>query len=323
MRRIVLLALLVLLVLAGLWSLAWHVLAGRLETAVAKAIAAPQGGVAIACGERSIAGFPFRLSVHCDHAGLQDGARGLTAAVAGVRASLGVYDPRAVALAFSAPAEIKARGLAAPVALDWEEATGRVGLRGDEASLAASGVSTGWKGMAVRIGALTARIAPADALVPPDASLTAHAASASVQAGGKEFPALDIDLSARIGAAPAALLSGGFDPRLEGLEIPDLRLALASPDLDAVVRGALQVTAGGVANGKLTLSVAEVDKLPQAVASLPQELRGFANAVVAGLLAFGRAGERDGKPVREVDLVVDQGKLSIAMFSAGRLPPLW
>ncbi len=309
-------------ILGAGWAAGWHVLAGRVGDAVGHAVDAASGPIALACADRTIGGFPFHIRLECRGAGATDSVRGLTASLTTMTAQAAIYRPTTLALDFGGPAEIGGGGLSEPVTLTWDNADGRVATAGDRAAIDASGLKLAWRELNLAFGSLNAEVAPSGGS-GRWSTVAARAEAVAAAFAGTALPAFDLDLGADVAAPAAALLTGSVDPRADGLDISALRLAIASGSLDALLSGDLVVSPEGVPDGRLTLSIADVDRLPEFIALLPEGARGMANTVVAGLLAFGPSVARAGRPAREIDVVVDRGKLSIAMLSAGRLPPLW
>src|SRR5689334_4558997 len=67
-----------------LWMGGWFAAARLADAAIARAIAAPIGGVSLGCGDRSLSGFPLRIDVRCQRTTVSDAAAGLQASLGGV-----------------------------------------------------------------------------------------------------------------------------------------------------------------------------------------------------------------------------------------------
>jgi hypothetical protein len=101
MRKIIFLLLLVVLV-AGAWTAGWFYAAGQLRQMVT-ALGTDDGtGPALTCDQLAVGGYPFRLDLDCRGATMVDGD--LTATLAGLRASVLVYNPTHAILSAQAPA---------------------------------------------------------------------------------------------------------------------------------------------------------------------------------------------------------------------------
>ena len=151
MNRFVWLGLVVLL-LAGLWSAGWFYAAGETRNAVA-ALGAADRDPRLACGTLDITGFPFRFDLACTGASIVGGA--VTTTVAGLKASVLVYNPTHAVISAQSPITVADAFTGSQRRIDFESAEGSVrvetgdllkGLGGEgwrlaRASLVADGVS--------------------------------------------------------------------------------------------------------------------------------------------------------------------------------------
>src|SRR6218665_2178959 len=105
MKRFVWL-LIVVILLAGLWSGGWLFAAGEVRSQVAQ-LAANDGETApkLTCDSFEITGFPFRFDLTCTGATLV--VADITASVGGVKSSMLVYNPTHVVVSALAPIEVK------------------------------------------------------------------------------------------------------------------------------------------------------------------------------------------------------------------------
>lgn len=284
MRRLLLLAVAAAVLLIAAWAGVWHLLAGRLDRAVAAGLANGAAlGATARCGGQRVEGFPLKLEMVCDGAEIVEPRSGLRAAAAGLRTRTPLYDPDGITVA----------------------------LR--EAAAA-------WRDAAVEAPQAELRLSAADGGGATDIAGMLRGAAARL--GGSALPVFDADLEARLDQPPQALLAG-FDPRRSGLAVGDLMLRLRAGGVTAETRGALDVDGDGLATGRLTLSLGNVDALPALVAALPPQSRGTGSALAGALLAFGRPAELDGAPAKEIDIDIVRGAVTVGMIGVGRLPPLW
>src|SRR3977135_1097993 len=119
-----------LLIAAAAWSAFWFFAASQVDVrADAWRAQEAKSGRVYDCAKRSVAGFPFRLEVRCDGAGVtllsQTAARAATQAP--ITAQLGeilvvaqVYDPKLLIAEFTAPATISHPGRHTSVLWTWE-----------------------------------------------------------------------------------------------------------------------------------------------------------------------------------------------------------
>jgi hypothetical protein len=127
-----------LLVAALAWSAFWFYAASQVDVkADAWRAQEARSGRVYDCAKRSVAGFPFRLEVHCDGASvsLKSQTAAQAATQAPVTASLGeilvvaqVYDPKLLIAEFTAPARISDRSGAPSLLVNWR--TGRSSVVG-------------------------------------------------------------------------------------------------------------------------------------------------------------------------------------------------
>jgi hypothetical protein len=118
----------VLLVIAAIvWSAFWFYAASQVDVqADAWRAREAKSGRVFDCAKRSVAGYPFRLEIHCDDASVSLVSQ-TAGAQAPVTAKLGeilvvaqVYDPKLVIAEFTAPATISDRS-AAPLVVNWSK----------------------------------------------------------------------------------------------------------------------------------------------------------------------------------------------------------
>jgi hypothetical protein len=118
----------VLLVIAAIiWTAFWFYAASQVDVqADAWRAREAKSGRIFDCAKRSVAGYPFRLEIHCDDASVSLISQ-TAGAQAPVTAKLGeilvvaqVYDPKLVIAEFTAPATISDRS-AAPLVVNWSK----------------------------------------------------------------------------------------------------------------------------------------------------------------------------------------------------------
>jgi hypothetical protein len=143
----------------------------------------------------------------------------------------------------------------------------------------------------------------------------------SLTARGTTLPSFDGAVSARLSAPPRALLSGraGLQPPLSANAI-NLSLTSGASRLDA--EGDISIDAEGILDGAMTIRIAGAEALPDFIAALPPATRQIGNAMVGGLLAFGRAATIDGKPASELTVEINRGEARVGpvTFSLPRVP---
>jgi hypothetical protein len=130
-----------LLVAAAAWSAFWFYSASRVDV-VADAWRAreAQSGRIYDCAKRSVAGYPFRLEVRCDHPRVSlvsqtaapDGAQApITAKLGQIMVVAQVYDPKLLIAEFTGPATISDPNSSSSMVVNWRTARSSiVGLPG-------------------------------------------------------------------------------------------------------------------------------------------------------------------------------------------------
>ena len=125
-----------LVIAAAAWSAFWFYAASQVEvSADAWRAREAKSGRVYDCARRSVAGFPFRLEVRCDGAGvsLYSQTAEQAATKAPITAELGqilvvaqVYDPKLLIAEFTAPATISDRGQQPSMVVNWSKARSSV-----------------------------------------------------------------------------------------------------------------------------------------------------------------------------------------------------
>ena len=127
-RRLLFVPAAVVVVLAAAWSEFWFYAAARAEADLAAwRERARQAGRAQDCVSQSIAGYPFRIEVHCGGASLQlKGDPTLQLKLPLAEVAVQVYDPKLVIGEFTAPLQISEPGQPPAFVVQWNIAQGSV-----------------------------------------------------------------------------------------------------------------------------------------------------------------------------------------------------
>jgi hypothetical protein len=126
-----------LLVAAAAWSAFWFFAASQVdEKADAWRAQEAKSGRIYDCARRSVAGFPFRLEVHCDGASVAlvsqtaeqaaTQAPPITARLGEILVVAQVYDPKLLIAEFTAPATFSDRGQQPSIVVNWSKARSSV-----------------------------------------------------------------------------------------------------------------------------------------------------------------------------------------------------
>ncbi|ABD90384.1 DUF2125 domain-containing protein [Rhodopseudomonas palustris] len=278
----------VLLVLAAAWSGFWFYTAGRLDQSVDawRAREAASGRV-YECGNRSVAGFPFRLEVRC-----KDASVALTSQSAGpeqtpITAKLGeilvvgqIYDPRLLIAEFTAPAVLAGRGQPPSMAVSWSAARASVvGLPGvpqrasivfDDAVVDRIAGAVQTAQARARHAELHGRLLDAPAAGPQPLEAVAQLAGASLQ---ELHPLLaepfDADLRAVLNGlqdfSPKPWPQRFRELQAAGGKVEISRSRIQQGELIAVAAGTLGLSPNGRIDGELQMTVAGLDKVVPAL----------------------------------------------------------
>lgn len=340
-----------------------------------------EAGRGYECGKLSVGGFPFRFEVRCDNAVVnlasQTAARTFgTGTVTQILAVAQIYNPRLMIAEFTGPATITEQGSATSLNMNWSAANSSVyGLpdfpqRGslvfDNITFDSTGVST------VAIGSIK------------HAEFHGRIAEGSVTSN----PVIDVAASLSQAAAPglhplAALpLDGTAQVRLRGLKdfrpkpwperfrevqeaggkIEIQQSRIQQGELIAVSSGSLGITAQGMLDGELTMTVVGLDKIvatlgldkildpntsqetlnriapglkaeqvDKAMGALDRIIPGLGNmvrqrapaALNAGIGMIGQKTVLEGKPAQTFPLRFVEGAVLLGPIRVAQTPPLF
>src|SRR5918997_3872583 len=108
MRRLAIVLVLILAVLAIAWTAGWLLLAAWAEQKSADVLAGlEERGIRVRCEGRDIVGFPFTLRMACAETEIVEARSGSTAILAGMRGGGSVFAPRAAPFEFDTPANLR------------------------------------------------------------------------------------------------------------------------------------------------------------------------------------------------------------------------
>jgi hypothetical protein len=273
----------VLLVIAAIaWSAFWFYAASQVDVqAEAWRAREAKSGRVYDCAKRSVAGYPFRLEIHCDDASVSLVSQ-TAGAQAPVTAKLGeilvvaqVYDPKLVIAEFTSPATISDRG-GGPLVVSWSKGRSsvvglpdvpqRASIVFDDAAIDRVNGST----QALLAGAkhieLHGRLADGSASDHPVIEAVLQIAQGSIQ---EVHPLLAEPFNADV----RMLLSGlkDFSPKpwperfrevqAAGGHVEIVQSRVQQGDLIAVAAGKLGLNANGCIEGELQMTVAGIEKV--------------------------------------------------------------
>jgi hypothetical protein len=281
---------LVVVVLAAGWSALWFYAAGRAEADLAAwRESERQADRTQHCASQSIGGYPFRIEVRCDGAGLQlDGAPTLQLKLPTAVVAAQVYDPKLLIGEFTGPLEISEAGRPPAAIVNWN--LGQASVRGlpsrvERASLVLAGPTVRAPSLAGDDAVLSARRlelhgrqAPGSAANDPVIETVLRLDTAVAD---KLESVFDLEIADRlrllaanpIDADVAATLRGVDDisPKPWSLrfkqwqardgELKIEKARLAQQDVVAMGAGSLRLTPRGGLDGELRLTVVGIEKL--------------------------------------------------------------
>lgn len=266
---------LVVLLIAG-WTGFWFYAAGQVETLVDGWRAREaKAGRQYECGNRNIAGYPFRIEVRCTDA---------TAALSGIDPALNlrlgemlvvgqIYDPNLLIAEFTSPMSIAERGRQPSLTAQWK--LGRASVRGlpdfpQRADFAfdAPAVTSAGRGQifSAEHAELHGRLAAGSAVDNPVIEVV-------TQLVGASLPTIHPLTAQPFNADVTATLKGlrNFAPkpwaeRFREIQANDGRIEISQSriqqgDLIAVASGQLGLTPNGRLNGELNMTVVGIERV--------------------------------------------------------------
>lgn len=336
-RRVLLLAALAVLVVAG-WSAFWSYAAGevteRLDDGLARA---RSGGVAIACPDRVIDGWPFRMEMRCTGLDVASpvGDRLTTGAV---RAVALAYDPRHVLLEADGPLSLRAAETGIALSAGWASARASLRTRAEgyaaalsirDASAALTGPFrvaglAGPQNMAAALLEVHVRQNPERA---EDADLAVTAEGLALSGIFRSELPVDAAVLLRLRDAgrPDLASAQRFAADLirpgRSFEVVEARLAQGETRL--VAQGTLAIEPTGALAGELDVTVSDPDRLDVLLAPLYPHGSPMPGAFKGVLASFGTATEVDGRPALRARLKISGGQVRIGLVPVAQIPPLF
>jgi hypothetical protein len=275
-----------LLIAAAAWSAFWFYAASEVDAkADAWRAQEAKAGRVYDCARRTVSGFPFRLEVRCDGAGvsLMSQTAGQASSDTPITAKLGeilvvaqVYDPKLLIAEFAAPATLAERGGQPSMSVNWSKARAsvaglpavpqRASIVFDDPDIARLNGSTQTSLARAKHIELHGRLAESSGLDRPVIEAVMKIESGSLQ---EVHPLLAQPFDADV----RALLSGvkDFSPKPWPARFREIQAAgghveiaqsrIAQGDLVAVATGTLGLSAAGRLDGELQMTVAGIERV--------------------------------------------------------------
>lgn len=315
--------------LAAAWTAVWATGRARILAEIDGRLAAlAETGVVVACDDRAIGGYPFRMELACRSPGVALRDRGVSASASALRVVAQVWDPRLILIELDGPGtatepggETAARWRTLRASLRWT--TGGI----ERLSIAADGLDLTAKPAGRPPVHLVADHAEVHGRPSGDAArdldLAARFAAATLTVADHRIgpPKADLALSATLrealppGRGPIALT---FAER--GGVVEPVRLSLAVGGIALEGSGRLVLDRAGVLDGMITLVARGLESLATGGA---RDLGPELTAVLSGFALLGKASNDPALPGRRLELIVDHGLVRIARLTLGRIPPLF
>ncbi len=311
------------------WSVVWATARGHILTEIDAHLGRlAADGVVVACPDRTIGGYPFRMELSCRSPEVEVRDRGVSIATAGLRVVAQVWDPRLVLLEVDGPAAISDTNGGATVVWRDLRASLRWGASGiGRVSIAAEGLDATLRPTdrpAVRVVAARAEGhgRPSGA-GERDLDVAASFVAATSTIADKRLGPTNADLS--LSATLVDFLPGGPGPALpafaaRGGRIAPAKLSLAAGGVVVDGEGALVLDGSGVLDGTITLVARGLESLAKGGA---KELGPELTTVLTGFVLLGKAPKDPAKPGRRLEMIVDHGSVRIGRVTLGRLAPLF
>ncbi|SEQ65593.1 hypothetical protein SAMN05216548_106156 [Faunimonas pinastri] len=325
MRRVPIIILIVVLVLAAGWYVAWRVLARQVDVAVSDALhVASEHGSPITCTDRRTSGFPLKVRISCSETTVSDQKSGVQARLAGVTAETAIYTPNRVTTALASPATITVPNLSEPIRGEWQTGTLTLDRRDAEISSSRLDLDTAKvtiSGSEIVAKTLSALVAPARD--EQRTSVGFSFADASLHSGDLSTPAMNGTGSAILSVPPQRVFTGLGDLRSTGLQVSAIQIAASSGDLKANISGDVQADPDGQLNGSLNVDLLSIDALPGFMKTLPPAARQLGNTMAGAILMFAQPVEVNGAQARRLHFDIHRGKVALGPIKLGRVAPLW
>ncbi len=327
--KMIVLSSVVFLVVAG-WTGAWFFVRHMVADGLDKAVADLAGqGVAVTCPERSLTGWPFRISVGCVKPVLRL-ADGTTVEASRLEAIGVVDDPQLVIAALESPVTVTLPdGSAGEARFASLKASIRT-LDGKVTRVSVAGeglvVEGGPAGLTYgRLNAERGELHVRQAENPADLDVALTLVRASATMGQTEVLPAAADAGIAAVVRQVALIGPGPEKMTAwssaGGEIGLSQAALSVGDTRIEASGTGTVAGDGQAKATLTATATGINWLTdQAKAGKP--LPPALAALGSAFLLIGRSGEGEGNP-RILDVVVENGAVSANGLPLGAVPPVF
>ncbi|SHF51919.1 hypothetical protein SAMN02745157_2284 [Kaistia soli DSM 19436] len=317
--------------IALLWTAGWfglrHYVSGKLDALEARAGAE---GAVLTCGNRSIGGFPFRFDVTCMPIAAACPAEAVSLDIAGIEAIGMAYNPNRAIFAAKGPLALKAPG-GASVDANWTslQSSIRMGFSGlSRYSLVTDGFDATLADPSRLAAPIPLRAQHGEFHVLPDQAgadmldvfLSLDQFTAFIP-GRPVLPPVDTDMAVAVptsvvmahGDRAAAWIASGEPIRIDQLDTTIGGVASS-------ITGELTPATDGLLNGRLTVRLDQLDRLPDLLETLKPGSGAKARQMIGLVSALLRPVTVDGKTWREATVTVASGRAMLGFIPLGVLP---
>ena len=314
-RRIQILLAAVVVASGGYWA-AWTYAARTLDKETELFVTTAEDA-AIACPDRTVGGFPFRIGVSCASVTVEDKAGAYRIEAGALRTTAVVYNPRHVIASLDGPATIAVPAGTSFADLAWERARGSFVTAPADDQLAAitfeTLAATFETGGRINFDSLDLFARPAGT----DADFALRAGGIRldpVLAGGRDIVPFGLDLDLRLTDTETAWFSGEPGARAG---IVNRAGFVVDDDSGITAEGPFSIGADGLVTARLEIRVIDVD-------AVTGWLRQAFPEQAATFEAMAAARPRGEGPADEWRLTVDiaEGQARLGFIPLGRVPPV-
>jgi hypothetical protein len=341
--RLIFVPTILLLLVAIAWSGFWWYASTRVQTEWARFIAKQaELGRQIKCEKQSVAGYPFRLEIHCANPTVENTREGraFSANLGEINAVAQVYQPNKVVLEAKGPMVLVDKdGEGATLTANWTSAEGSASIwtsGPQNADVVIKGLTTAVSRDGQTQNILDGANIEAHVRVAEGANAAPGAYDLAADVDAKSVAPLDMFLNSsspfmatfRGTVTKIDLSPMPMEDRLRGWAENGGSLIVSQAQLSrgpSSVRasGTVGLETSGYPSGDLSVALAGV---PELAATLKQSNRVPDTAislVSAGLAMFGKPTNIDGKDAVELPVKINKGKIGIGAFPAGKVPRLF
>ncbi|MGZ3409782.1 MAG: DUF2125 domain-containing protein [Xanthobacteraceae bacterium] len=359
------------LIAAG-WSAFWFVAASRANTAIAEwRDREAQAGRSFTCATQSIGGFPFRLEVACGEPNfeLKNLSPEVILAARAATVVAQVYDPTLLIGEFTGPMLIGEPGKPADMSASWTLA--KTSVRGtpgapERASIVVDNPEISRAARATMEPFAAAKHLEVHGRVLPQAAGDKASIEVVLRLSGGTAPMVHPAMAQPTDAEIGVVVSGlnGITPKPLAVHLRELAAAhgqidirqarISQGEILAVGSGALTVTPEGLLDGRVTMTIAGLDKLitllglddmltqylaprgggltmDKIASGLDRILPGLGGAVrnnqggiaAAGITLLGEPRDLEGRKATAVPLRFSEGMVYLGPLQIGRMSPLF